>query len=361
MKVLSVILACFAVLGAIDFLFGNKLGLGKEFKNGVLIMGQTCITIVGIMTIAPALAVVLKPVLGALSSVIPFDPSSIVGLLLANDMGATPLALQLALSENAAYFNSLITGSMMGVTLVYSIPLAMTLVPERKLQSFFLGTACGIGTIPVGCAVGGIMAGLSWKELLVNLVPLLLFCGIVVVLLLKKPDFSIKLFRILGKILQKAAIIGFASGVFLYLTELSVSFLAPISDGFDVLIEATVFSVGAFPLVYTLSAVLKTPLKKLGKKCGLSPASTIGFISSLATNLTTFAVMEQMDDKGATLNAAFSVSASFVLASHLAYTYAVNPDYVFPMIVGKLISGVCAVVLAWAIYKGLENKRQKKA
>ena len=58
-----------------------------------------------------------------------------------------------------------------------------------------------------------------------------------------------------------------------------------------------------------------------------------------------------MDAKGLTVNAAFAVSASFVFGSHLAFTMAYDSTYVLPMIVGKLISGLCAVGLALLLYR----------
>ena len=58
-----------------------------------------------------------------------------------------------------------------------------------------------------------------------------------------------------------------------------------------------------------------------------------------------------MNKKGVVLNSAFAVSASFALGSHLAFTMAFDKVYVLPMIIGKIVSGVCAVVLALLIYK----------
>ena len=51
------------------------------------------------------------------------------------------------------------------------------------------------------------------------------------------------------------------------------------------------------------------------------------------------------------LNAAFATSASFALGSHLAYTMVFDESFAVPIIVGKLISGVAAVLLALLIYK----------
>ena len=46
------------------------------------------------------------------------------------------------------------------------------------------------------------------------------------------------------------------------------------------------------------------------------------------------------------LNSAFAVSAAFVAGSHLAYTMAVDQRYILPVIVGKLVAGILAVIVA---------------
>ena len=63
-----------------------------------------------------------------------------------------------------------------------------------------------------------------------------------------------------------------------------------------------------------------------------------------------------MDRKGVVMNAAFSVSAAFALGSHLAFTMAFDEAYVVPVIAGKLISGVLALVLGSIIF----NKTEKE-
>ena len=73
-------------------------------------------------------------------------------------------------------------------------------------------------------------------------------------------------------------------------------------------------------------------------------------IGTLATNVTTFGMMRDMDDKGVVLNSAFAVSAAFTFAGHLAFTMSFNSEHVLPMIVGKLVAGICAVVIARIMY-----------
>ena len=67
-EILIAIMAGFAILGAIDRIFGNRWGLGKEFEEGILAMGSLALAMVGIVCLAPVLAALLKPV------VVPFTP-----------------------------------------------------------------------------------------------------------------------------------------------------------------------------------------------------------------------------------------------------------------------------------------------
>ena len=77
----------------------------------------------------------------------------------------------------------------------------------------------------------------------------------------------------------------------------------------------------------------------------------MGFISSLANSIPTFEMAEKMDKKGIIMNMAFAVSGSFVFGDHLAFTMAFDKNFVGAMIAGKLISAVCAAVIAAFVYK----------
>ena len=113
---------------------------------------------------------------------------------------------------------------------------------------------------------------------------------------------------------------------------------------------------GAFPLVYVFSKLMKKPLKMFGKKIGINNVSAMGFMSSLVTNVTTFALMKDMDKKGMILNAAFSVSASFALASHLAMALIYNSELVLSVIIAKISAGLLAVIVACMIYKNSDKE-----
>ena len=61
-EIIIAVMAAFAVLGALDRIFGNRLGLGKEFEEGILAMGSLAMAMIGVITLAPVLAAVLRPI-----------------------------------------------------------------------------------------------------------------------------------------------------------------------------------------------------------------------------------------------------------------------------------------------------------
>ena len=66
---------------------------------------------------------------------------------------------------------------------------------------------------------------------------------------------------------------------------------------------------------------------------------------------------ENMNSKGRMMNMAFAVSASFVFGDHLAFTMAFDKTFVGAMIAGKLISAICAVIVAVFVYKSNYEKK----
>ena len=54
----------------------------------------------------------------------------------------------------------------------------------------------------------------------------------------------------------------------------------------------------------------------------------------------------------------FTVSAAFVLGDHLGFTAGVEREMIFPMIVGKLVGGVTAVILAM-LFVGRLSEEEK--
>lgn len=355
MDILTTIMLVFSVLGGIDRICGNRLGLGKEFDRGFMVFGNMALSMIGMIILSPALAEWLKPVFDFTYNVLRIDPSIIPATLFANDMGGAPLAIEIAKNEQIGRFNALVVSAMMGATISYTIPLSLEMVEQRQHKELMLGLLYGVVTIPIGCFVSGLVCKIPVLPLIVNLLPLLLFSVIVAVGLMKFPTKCIKIFKIMGYGIRAIITFGLLLGIIRFLSGKEIiKGLETIESGAAVCLNASIVISGAFPFIYTLSKILSKPLGKMSKKLGINKTSAIGLVSILATCFTMFSVMSEMDKKGVVLNSAFAVSAAFTFAGHLAFTFAYDSSFVLPMIIGKLVSGLAAVVLAAIAYRKSE-------
>lgn len=130
-RVLITLMAAFAGLGALDRIFGNRFGIGQEFENGIQAMGSLALAMVGIVCLAPVLATVLRPVVVPVFRFLGADPAMFAGSILACDMGGGPLARELTTDPQAAALGGVITGSMLGATIVFTIPVALGFCGRR--------------------------------------------------------------------------------------------------------------------------------------------------------------------------------------------------------------------------------------
>ena len=359
METLYFVFACFMLLATVDRVIGNRFGVGKEMEKGVMLLGTMTLSMVGMIVLAPVIANWIMPVLNPLKEYLHLEPSVIMGSLLANDMGGAPLAEQVASNAVSGYFNGLVVASMLGATVSFTIPLALGVIDKSRHKDVALGMLCGIITIPVGCLISGLILKMSVADLARNLIPLIIFSGLIALGLALAPNGCVKVFTIFGKGVQILVALGLAVGIFSKLTGITLlPGMASFDDeGMRTVVNACVVMTGAFPLVYILSKILKKPLIFFGKLIGINDISAMGLISCLATNVTTISMVEKMDKKGVVLNMAFAVSGAFVFAGHLAFTVSFNADYLVPVIIGKLTAGICAVILANFVF----NKMNKKA
>lgn len=355
-EILAGIMAVFAVIGALDKITGNHLKLGDEFEKGIMTLGPLSLSMIGMMTIAPALADLLIPVITPVANLFGFDPSALAGILIANDMGGAALADSIAADKLLGSFHGLCVASMLGATISFTIPVALRSSKKEHHDDVLLGLLCGISTIPVGCFVSGLVMGINPLTVLLNLLPAILISVIIIIGLLKFQKVTVKIFSVFGKIISILITCGLALGIFQQLTgKVILENTAPIMES-----AATVFTIcitlaGTFPLIAIISKILKKPLSVLGKKLELDDTSVVGLIATLANSIATMESADRMNRKGRILNLAFAVSAAFVFGDHLAFTLSYNAEHIVPVIIGKLVAGITALVVASILY----NKSNK--
>ncbi len=346
-EILITVMAVFAVLGALDRILGNRFGIGKEFEEGILAMGSLAMAMIGVITLAPVLAAVLKPVVVPVFSFLGADPAMFAGSILACDMGGGALAAQMTDNRDAALLGGVITGSMLGATIVFTIPVAMGILDEKDQPAMAKGILCGIVTIPVGILVGGLVAGFPILMILRNLIPIVLIGALIAFGLWKAENAMIRGFAAFGKGVVTVITVGLAAAIVEELTGFAIiPGMAPISEGFETVGAIAIVLAGAFPLVSVLTKLLRKPLLRLGKIFGINDLAAAGLVASLANSIATFGMVADMDSRGKVVNIAFAVSAAFVFGDHLGFTAGFAPEMLPAMILGKLAGGISAVAVA---------------
>ena len=346
-RILIALMAGFALLGALDRIFGSRFGLGQEFENGIQAMGSLALAMVGIVCLAPVLAAVLKPVVVPVFRLLGADPAMFAGSILACDMGGGPLARELTEDARAAALGGVITGSMLGATIVFTIPVALGILEEQDRPALAKGILCGVVTIPVGILVGGLTAGFPLSMVARNLVPIVLLAALIALGLWKAEEKMVRGFAVFGKLVVALITLGLAAAVVEALTGFAlIPGMADISEGFQTVGTIAIVLAGAFPLVAVVTKLLRKPLIAAGKLLGINDAAAAGLIASLANSIATFGMVKDMNPRGKVVNIAFAVSAAFVFGDHLGFTAGFAPELLGPVILGKLAGGVSAVAAA---------------
>ena len=346
-EILIYIMAAFAVLGALDRIFGNRIGIGKEFEEGILAMGALAMAMLGIIALAPVLANLLRPVVVPVYRFLGADPAMFAGTILACDMGGAPLAKELTTDPEAALLGGLLAGSMLGATIVFTIPVAMGILRKEDRPYMAKGILAGIVTIPVGVLVGGLVAGFPLMKVLRNLVPIVLIALLIALGLWKAEKWMVRGFGAFGKGVVAVITAGLAAAIVEELTGfVIIPGMAPLEEGFLTVGAIAIVLAGAFPLVWVVTKLLKKPLLRVGKWLGINDTAAGGLVATLANSIATFNMVGDMDARGKVVNVAFAVSAAFVFGDHLGFAAGFSPEMLPAMIVGKLAGGVSAIFVA---------------
>ena len=364
-SVIMMIMMIFMLVGAIDKICGNKLGYGEKFEEGFNAMGPLAMSMAGVVAAAPVLSMLLGPILKPIYGNFGASPAMFATTLLACDMGGYPLAMQLAEGDVAiGNFAGLILGTMMGPTIVFTIPVALGIIKKEDRGYLGAGVLAGLITVPIGCIVGGLMMNtlapeyhLNFITIIQNLIPVIIIAALIVLGLWFAPGPMINGFNKFGTgvtivitALTAIAVFEQITGIMFPVFHIMVENPADGSRGLDSGLltcgQIAIVLIGAFPMVEWITRTFGKPLEKIGAALGMNEQGSAGMVANLANNIAMFNIMGEMNPKGKLLNVAFAVSAAFVFGDHLGFTAGNNPDMIFPVIVGKLVAGVTAIIVA---------------
>ena len=363
-SVIMMIMMIFMLVGAIDKIIGNKFGYGEKFEEGFNAIGPLALSMAGVVAAAPVLSTVLGPIITPIYTAIGADASMFATTLLACDMGGYPLAMELASNETFGNFAGLILGTMMGPTIVFTIPVALGIIKKEDRGYLGAGVLAGMITIPIGCIVGGLAMSamteykLTFMQIIINLVPVIVIAALIVIGLWFAPGPMIKGFNVFGTGVTIVITAFTAIAVFQQITGIMFplfdvmstvdpeSGLTPLNSGLLTCGQIGIVLIGAFPMVKFITDTFGGALSKAGGALGMNEQGSAGLVATLANNIAMFNIMGEMNPKGKLLNVAFAVSAAFVFGDHLGFTAGVNQAMVTPVIVGKLVAGITALIVA---------------
>lgn len=350
-QVILWIMAAGAAIGGIDRIFGNRLGLGNKFEDGFMYMGSMALSMVGMICLAPVLAQWLGKVIVPVYQTMGIDPAMFGGIL-AIDMGGYPLAEGLAKSPVMGQYAGIVVSAIFGCTLVFTIPVGMELTPTEGQETFAKGIMIGLATMPVGLLIGALVCGLSAGQALHQNLPVFVLAALLIAGLYKVPAAMVKGFQIFARIIKIVITIGLVLAALQYMIgrELLPG-MAPIEEALATVSSIAVMLLGSLPLAELLLRAMRKPFGWLGRRLGISSQAIAGLMVSVVSVLPAIVMLKDMDRRGQLINVAYMVSSASLLAAHLGFTIAAEPDMLPALIAAKLGGAVAALAAALLISK----------
>jgi ethanolamine transporter len=391
--VIYLIMAC-AVIGAIAAVRDDQSELGQEFLSGINSIGPIFIPVAGIMAATPYLSQFIAAVFGPIFGLVGADPAMAATTFIAVDMGGYQLADALARTKES-WIMAMITGFMAGATIVFSIPVGLSMLDKKDHKYMALGVMSGILTVPIGVFItsailsvtnamvrGSISTdapsdyqlALSFVQIFQNLVPLIIICVLLAVGLYLKPNMMIKGFMIFGRVMDATLKIVLVFSIVEYFTGFFTTILG--SWGFDPIIADTedqfraleisgyigIMLCGAFPMVHLIKKYFAKPLEALGRKSGFSAVGSAGILAGAANILALFRLIREMPAADKVKCIAFAVCSAFLLGDHLAFSANFQPTIILPLMIGKFSAGIIAIFFATklSVPKAIQLEKEEK-
>ncbi len=333
-----------AVLGGLDKIFGNRFGLGERFDEGFRLIGPMLSGMLGILCLSPVLSLILTAAAAPFLLRIGLDPSILAGII-PIDMGGYQLAVGMAADPLIGRFSAVIPTATFGCTLMFTIPVGLGLIEEKKRSPFILGILYGLIFLPLPFILGGLLAGIPFRQTFLQSLPILLLALILSYGIWKKPVKMASFFLILSKGILAISVIGILAGLTEYLC--GISLLPGIMPLREALTEAGLCAIllaGCIPFAEILHRLLKRPLRLIGERIGLGDRGITSILLGLVSVTAVLGTVNTLDDREISVNAAFIVSAAAVFGPHLSVCAANAPELILPRVIAKLSGGLCAAV-----------------
>lgn len=368
----------FVGVGALAAIRDDRQGLGAEFVAGIHTIGQLFLPIAGVMASVPFLTVLIEKTAGPIFGALGADPAMAATSVLSVDMGGYQLTHALATS-NESWIMASINGFLLGPHVVFTIPVALALLPKSEHKYLALGMMAGMISIPVGLLavvffINGMEAPIrpeisttapadyilnfDFGTVATNVAPLMIVVLLLAAGLRFVPDLMIKGFMAFGRCADAAMKAVLALSIIQYFTGVFTTVLG--HWGFDPIIAdakdqfraleicgyiALMLS-GAFPMVYCIQKYLSKPLAMVGSKLGLSAIGSAGIVATTANPLALFRLIPDMSPRDKVMTISYTCCGAWILGDSLAFIANFQPTLIVPLMLGKIVGAVVGLGLA---------------
>ncbi|MGM9641388.1 MAG: ethanolamine utilization protein EutH [Faecousia sp.] len=345
-QVIMYIMAVGALIGGVDLILGNRLGYGERFEEAFRLLGPIGLSMAGIICLAPVLSNLLGYVVVPLFQALDLDPA-MFGSVLAIDMGGYQLAMDLAVDPEIGKFSGIIVSAIFGCTIVFTIPVSLSVMGEDDRAYFTKGILLGLVSMPVAIVGGGLACGLPFGKVLWNTMPMLLISALLFIGIVRNPKAMARGFQVFAKLIQALATFGLILGAVQYMTGLEIlKGLTPLPEAMEIVCSIAIVMLGSMPLAELVKRILKVPCGWIGKHTGLNSTSTTGILIGMVSVVPALATIPHMDKRGKVVNGAFVVCGASAFAAHLGFAVSTQPEMVPALLAVKLLGGFLGVAIA---------------
>ncbi|AHK90692.1 ethanolamine utilization protein EutH [Pseudomonas aeruginosa LESlike7] len=303
-----------AVLGALASILRPESGLGREFVNGIHAIGPVFLAQAGIMVAIPYLSKAISHALGPFFQTLGSDVSIAALSIIAVDMGGYQLADALTANRDM-WITAMLVGYTSGATIVYLIPVGLTMLERKDHKYLALGAMAGLISIPFAVLAALLLItlnhipvrelvstgspalhylSLDFLDMLRLLAPLFVFCFLLAAGLKYRATAMVTGFLVFGKVMDAFIKMALALSIVQHFTGVFTKVFG--GWGFDPMFadEKELFRAieiagyigimlaGTFPICYLFQRYCKRPMAVLGRYLGLSQPGATAFVMVLA-------------------------------------------------------------------------------
>ena len=350
MNAFIAIMLVFAGIGFIDKALGSKWGLASQFEQGLHTMGVMVIPIVSICTVGTEFIRRHTDQVMALSDHLFFDPSMIIGAILAPDMGGYFISREIAASPQLLVLSGVVLGTLLGQAITFQMPVFMASIEKQDYPFMFRGFIVGIIMIPAGLIVAELMLRMPIGLFLRQFLPILVICAILALCLWKVPEGTTIFFTWFARFVNWLFYLMFAVAVIgVFIPKLAYASMESIEEAILIVFKSAIIIAGSLVMSELILKFFRRQINAAAGKIGIDEVSAVSLLMTCATSLAVMPLFGRMNDKGKEVVAAFSLSGSFVIGGSLAFVSNVTDGYtVLIFVVTKF---VCGILSAYVIHR----------